>query len=416
MFFLIDCDNFFVSCERIFQPNLKNRPVVVLSNNDGCVVSRSYEAKALGIPMCVPYFKIQKSFIKQGGVALSSNYELYANISQRVMTLLRSEFKELEIYSIDEAFVKVPDHPQLEAQALDIRRRIMQEIGISVSIGIAATKTLCKIAIDIAKKKPQDKIALLIDKELITQQLKKTYVSEIWGVGRRLNAKMGFLGIFTAYELSTTPLKMIRKNFSITLEKTVMELNGTPCLEIQEEETAKTLVTSRSFEYAISSFDQLSQIVSEFTSAACLRLRKQGAVARNITVFLKTNRFDKEQGQHNTSALVSLTAPSSNTAKFIQAMKIGLAQIHQPTIKYKSAGVVLGEIQLLSSLQNDFFHDLDTCIQDQKLMNAVDDLNQRIGRKSVYFGAQKSGVQHFIKRDHRSRSYTTSWQGLAVAK
>lgn len=416
MFFLVDCDNFFVSCERIFQPALKNRPVVVLSNNDGCVVSRSYEAKALGIPMCSPYFKIENFFTAHNGIALSSNYELYADISSRIMTLLRSEFSSIEIYSIDEAFVRVNDHPRLEQQAIDLRNRILQQIGISVSIGIAATKTLSKIAGDIAKKKTGDKVCLFTDPHLIKERLLQTDVIDIWGVGRRLNARLNFLGIFNAWELHQAPLKMIRKSFNINLEKTVLELNGTPCLEIAEEETQQTLVTSRSFEHDISDFETLRRIISEFTDAACFRLREQNAVARGIVVFLKTNRFDTFHEQANTSYYVALPAPTAHTGKFIRAMEFGLAQIHRPDLSYKSAGVMLCEIQSLSSLQNNLFDDLSSCSKDQKLMDAFDRLNHKLGKKTLYFGTQAAGVRHYIRRDRRSHSYTTSWDDLAVVK
>lgn len=414
MFFLIDCDNFFVSCERIFQPALKNRPVVVLSNNDGCVVSRSYEAKTLGIPMGTPYFKIKNFIQSHQGIALSSNYELYSDLSQRIMSLLRQEFSALEIYSIDEAFVRLSTNSGLEQQALALRNKILQQIGISVSIGIAATKTLCKIAANLAKKKGTDKIYLLTDPSQITTELQKLDTIDIWGVGKQISSKLNFLGIFNAYELSQAPLKMIRKNFSIQLEKTVMELNRIPCLEIAIEETQKSLVTSRSFEHQISDFEMLQKIISEFTDAACLRLRKQNAVAGGLTVFLKTNRFDTQHHQYHDSIFMALPSPTNHTGKFISAMIHGLQQIYRRSVGYKTAGIILTEIQTATSLQNNFFDNPENLQKDQNLMSAFDLINQKLGKKTLYFGTQSGGINHYIRREHKSRSYTTSWDGLAI--
>lgn len=281
MFFLFDCDNFFVSCERVFAPGLKKRPVVVLSNNDGCVVSRSYEAKALGIPMGAPYFKIERFFTARGGVALSSNYELYADMSARVMSVLRSCFPNLEVYSIDEAFARLPDSENLEQLAAAIRTRILRETGISVSAGIAPTKTLCKIAAHCAKQKTAGKTFTLKDPEQIRKHLQQLDVIDIWGVGRHLSPKLGYLGIFTAWELAQTPLRQIRRCFNLRLAQTVLELNGTPCLELETEETAQSLTTSRSFEYEIKDYELLRKILAEFADAVSIRLRQAKRRCRN---------------------------------------------------------------------------------------------------------------------------------------
>lgn len=305
MFFLFDCDNFFVSCERVFAPGLKKRPVVVLSNNDGCVVSRSYEAKALGIPMGAPYFKIERFFTARGGVALSSNYELYADMSARVMSVLRSCFSNLEVYSIDEAFARLPDSQNLEQLAAAIRTRILRETGISVSAGIAPTKTLCKIAAHCAKQKTADKTFTLKDPEQIRKHLQQLDVIDIWGVGRHLSPKLGYLGIFTAWELAQTPLQQIRRCFNLRLAQTVLELNGTPCLELETEETAQSLTTSRSFEYEIKDYELLRKILAEFADAVSIRLRRQNAVAGTLSVFLRTNRFAAGE-QYNNAAFVLL--------------------------------------------------------------------------------------------------------------
>ena len=414
MFALIDCDNFFVSCERIFQPNLKNRPVVVLSNNDGCVVARSYEAKALGIPMACPFFKIEKMFRAAGGIALSSNYELYADISQRIMSLIREEFQNLEIYSIDEAFVKLPENNNYEQLAIKFREKILKQIGVSVSIGIAKSKTLCKLAGEYAKTR--DKVFYLQNEKDISDLLQKTEVENIWGVGRHIAQRLRFMGIFTGEELRLAPKDLIRKTFGINTEKTVMELNGFPCLEMENTPQQKSIISSRSFEKEITDFIELEQIISEFVDSACLRLRKQKSLAGGIITYISSNRFNPQAKQYQNSVLVSLPFPSNNTAKFLQAMKEGLKQIFLEGIAYKRAGVTLTDIKGENEPQTDFFAPKQENEKEKKLMKAFDDINAKLGKKSIYFGIQKNGVQHYIKREFKSRNFTTSWDDLAIVK
>lgn len=412
MYFLIDCDNFFVSCERIFQPKLKDRPVVVLSNNDGCVVARSYEAKALGIPMCAPYFKIEKMFKSCNGIALSSNYELYANISDRVMSLIHQEFGNLEIYSIDEAFVKFTDKTNLLENAINFRNRILKEIGISVSIGIAPSKTLCKIAGEYAKK--HEKICLLKEEEEISIRLKQIEVADIWGIGRKTAQKLNFMGIFTAEELRTTPLKQIRKSLGINVEKTILELNRYPCIEANSNEQQQSIVSSRSFEDEVKGLEQLQTIIAEFVDNACLRLRHQHSLAKGIIVFVASNRFKLNQPQYYNSTLISLEQSSNNTAKFMQAMFQGLKQIYRADIFYKRAGVTLVDIEDINHPQTDLLEDRKSSQKEQKLMQAFDEINAKLGRKSIYFGTQNSGIKHYIKREFKSQNYTSSWDDLAI--
>ncbi len=411
MFALIDCDNFFVSCERIFQPNLKNRPVVVLSNNDGCVVARSYEAKALGIPMAAPFFKIEKQFKAAGGIALSSNYELYADISQRIMSLIRDEFQNLEIYSIDEAFVHLPEKGDYFQMAQDFHNKILKYIGVSVSIGVAPTKTLCKLAGEYAKT--HGKVFVLTEPQLISQMLSQTDVGEIWGIGRHSTQKLNFMGIFTGEDLRLTPRPLLRKSMGINAEKTALELNAIPCLEAENDPRQKTIISSRSFEKEISDFNQLEQIISEFVDGACLRLRKQKSLAAGIITYISSNRFNPNQIPYQNSILISLPAPSNNTAKFLKAMKLGLQQIYRADVSYKRAGVTLTEIQDENLPQYDLLRPQEENGKERKLMAAFDEINRKIGKKSVYFGIQKSGVQYFIRRNHKSRNFTTSWDDLA---
>lgn len=414
MYLLIDCDNFFVSCEKAFQPHLKNRPVVVLSNNDGCVVSRSYEAKKIGIPMCSPYFKIENQFRHAGGIALSSNYELYTNMSKRVMSLVGSFFEHIEVYSIDEAFAEIDDREDMTHITLMLRNTILKQTGISVSIGVAKTKTLCKIASEIAKKQESGKICIFTNPETIKKHLDNIDVKDVWGVGHNITKKLNFMGVFTAGELASSPLQMIRHSFSITTEKTVMELNGTACIELEDSELAQSLVCSRTFEHEINSFENLKKVISEFVDSACLRLRNQNGRARGIVVFIETNRFKDKR--YNNSKLVSLNEPSNHTAKFIKAMIEGLKSIYHPEFYYKRAGVMLTEIEDLNNPQADLLNPQQVGEKDNRLMQTFDAINHKLGRKTIYFGTQAAGVKHYIKREFKSSSYTTSWDGLLKVK
>lgn len=407
---LIDCDNFFVSCERIFQPHLKNIPVVVLSNNDGCVVSRSYEAKALAIPMCIPFFKIEKFFKQNGGVALSSNYELYADISQRMMSLLRSYFTKVEPYSIDEAFVETSESTGLLQMATNLRQTILQQIGIPVSIGIAKSKTLCKIAADYAKK--HDKVFCLNDQETIDRHLTQIEVIDIWGIGRHLAPRLNYLGIFNAYELTQTPLKMIRQSFGVNLERTILELKQFPCMEISRDETAKSIISSRSFESEIADKFRLQQIIAEFVDDACQRLRRQNAVARGLMVELRTNRFNKNVPFYQNSRLICLDEATSNTSRFMSAMQKGLEYIFRPGLHYKQAGVMLTGIENRQTLQPDLLSRPAQNHKEQKLMAAFDQLNQKMGRKTVFFANQAAVPKPFLKRGLKSPRFTTCWAEL----
>lgn len=410
MYLLIDCDNFFVSCERVFRPCLKDRPVVVLSNNDGCVVARSYEAKALGVPMCAPYFKIEKTFKAAGGIALSSNYELYADISKRVMRLIADCFGKIEIYSIDEAFAEIDDREDLPRLTLQIRNTILKQTGISVSVGAAATKTLCKIAGEIAKKQTAGKICILTEPDNIAAALQKLDVGDVWGIGRKLVKKLNFMGIFTAAELAAAPHALIRQSFGILTEKTLQELNGIPCIGFEDTPRQKSILCSRSFETEINGFENLKKIIAEFVDNACLRLREQNGLAGGIVVFIATNRF--HEPYYNNSKLVGLPEASCHTAKFTKAMTEGLKSIYRPEFYYKRAGIMLVGIEDAGAAQKDFLISETERTKETELMKAVDAVNRKLGRKTLYFGAQEAGIRHYIKREHKSPSYTTSWNDL----
>lgn len=414
MFALIDCDNFFVSCERIFQPKLKRRPVVVLSNNDGCVIARSYEAKSIGIPMCAPYFKIEKILHSQNGIALSSNHELYADISGRVMDLIRSQFGCPEIYSVDEAFVHLQDCKNPLQTAQNFPKKILKEIGIPVSIGISLSKTLCKVAGEYAKK--HNKVFCLTDNDNISEQLKNIDVSEIWGIGKKTAQKLNFMGIFTALELRNSPLSLIRQKLGINIEKTILELNGFPCCEINTEEPQHSIMTSRSFETEISEYEELKSTIADFVSNACFRLRRQNSSALGIAVFIASNRFKTNRPQYCNSTIISLKQPSCNTAKFIEAMTKGLKAIYKSGILYKRAGITLLGIENINTPQIDFLEDKSVSLKEQKLMQAFDTINAKLGKKSLFFGAQAVKKKACTKSQFKSQNYTTSWEDLAIVR
>ncbi len=409
-FLLFDCDNFFVSCERAFNPSLKNRPVVVLSNNDGCVVARSNEAKAEGIAMCTPFFKIADKFKAMGGVALSSNYELYADMSNRVMALLRNAFDEIEIYSIDEAFAH-SESENLFEKGLSVRNTILRQTGISVSVGIAPSKTLCKIAGETAKKLPSDKVLEIKSAADALPLLQKIDINDVWGVGRSITPKLNYLGIFTAAELAAMPRSLARSKFGINLEKTILELNGFPCLEGDSHSCQQSLICSRSFEHEIYQFSELKTILSEFTDKACQRLRAQQATASGIATMVETNRF-KDARFYQNSCLISLPENSTNTARFIKAMNQGLERIFRAGLGYKRAGITLVGITPLSESQNSLFSNAQTSEKEQKLMTAFDEINKKLGSKTLYFGAQAAGINHYIRRARKSCAYTTNWNDL----
>ncbi len=415
MYMLIDCDNFFVSCERVFRPDLKNRPVVVLSSNDGCVIARSYEAKDLNTPMGVPFFQVKSFLQKHNGTWLSCNHELYSSMSTRVMNLIRSYFSKIEIYSIDEAFAHLSENEDYLSLAHTLRQDILRQIGISVSIGIAPSKTLCKLAGSIAKKQSSGKIFALPDKETARPYLKNLDVEKIWGIGRNLNKKLNFMGIFTAEDLVKAPLSMLRSKFGISLERTIQELKGIPCLQMDELEHSKTILCSRSFENELTTYEQIRTAISEFVDSGCRRLREQKALAGGIITFISTNRFRNEP-QYDNSQLISLNAPSNNTAKFLSAMEKGLKQIFNAKFRYKRAGIILTDICSEDSPQTDLFQSHKKNNKEKALMQAFDELNGRLGKRTVFFGIQPPQQISFVKRDFRSPCYTTRWKEIAKVK
>lgn len=413
---LVDCNNFYVSCERLFKPQLKNRPVIILSNNDGCVVSRSQEAKDLGVTMAAPLFKVRNLVERHQIEVFSSNYALYADISARVMYTLEELAPEMEIYSIDEAFLNLPgfscNDERLQHGQL-IRNTVYQHVGVPVCVGIAPTKTLAKLANYGAKRYPATGgVVDLIDNQRQKKLLQITPVSEIWGVGRRSTAKLQDMGITTALDLSQMSLQTARRRFSIVLERTIRELNGEPCIELDNQPAAKQqILCSRSFGQKITDFEQLRETVCEFAARAAEKLRHGQQMAQVVNVSVRTSPFDAREPCYANSATARLPSYSNDSLEIISHATRLLKSIWKDGYRYAKAGVMLGDLCLEDRLQPSLFDDPQQRAQSRQLMEAIDSINHS-GRGKIWLGGQRPQQDWFMNRAHLSPAYTTRWDSL----
>ncbi|WP_300555655.1 Y-family DNA polymerase [Limnohabitans sp. Rim8] len=436
MLALIDGNNFYVSCERVFQPWLQGRPVVVLSNNDGCAIARSDEAKALGIKMGAPYFQLRELERDAGLIALSANFALYGDMSDRMMSLAAGLGHTQEVYSIDESFVDLSGiSGDLVRRARTIRRRILRWIGIPTCIGIGPTKTLAKLANAIAKsaeRKPGSypahhaQICHLgaCSPQELAELLQATEVGEVWGVGPRIAAQLRAQGITTAQDLAVMSPAAARAMCSVVLEKTVRELNGTPCIEFEDEPPAKQQIAcTRSFGRPVTELADLQQAVTEFACRAAEKLRKQKGHAAQVMVFIRTSPFRKQDAQYSRSACLPLPVPTSDSAHITQAALALLDSIYQPGFLYAKAGVMLMGLQPATRQQMTLDlsrHAGDTQPANRtRLMQAIDQINQRHGRGSLKLGSAGTGhaaqIWH-MKQDFKTPAYTTDWRGLLTVQ
>jgi len=416
---LIDCNNFYVSCEQVFNPKLEGKPVVVLSNNDGCVVSRSNEVKALGVPMGEPWFKLEKLAKQHGIIAFSSNYALYADLSARVMRILSGFSPKQEIYSIDECFLDLDgfDPASLMAYGQTIRQTIKQYTGIPVCVGIADTKTLAKLANHCAKKGLAGKDGVCDFNQIPSTDLKHLFetlpVEEVWGVGRRITQHLNQLGITTVQALKTADPEYIRDQFSVVLQRTVEELNGIPCIELEDGHTPrKQIVVSRSFGMPVTTLEDLSESVAYFATRAAEKLRQDGSVANAIAVFIRTNPFKASDPQYQRSQIVSFANPTDDTAKLAGAAIQGLQTIYRPGYQYKKSGVMLMELQPKASVQADLFTDADAQAKTDERMKVMDAINKRMGKDTITLAAAGTHHRWAMRRDRKSPNYTTEWVEL----
>jgi DNA polymerase V len=418
IFSLVDCNNFYVSCERAFNPTLEGRPVIVLSNNDGCVIARSNEAKALGISMGEPYFKCREQCEKNNIAVFSSNYELYGDMSQRVMSVLQEFCPEIEIYSIDEAFLSFSsfNHYDLTEYVKTIRAAVKSYTGIPVSIGLAPTKTLAKIANSIAKQNTSDGVFDLCPETIRASTLNQFPVEKIWGIGRRINARLAYFNIKTADDLRKMDAKLMRREFSVVMEKMIAELNGISCLPLEEvQPPKKQIMSSRSFSHPVISLTDLEEAVSTYTSRAAFKLREQKSIACGIHVFVETNFFRPDQKQYGNTYSYHFTLPTNDTRTLIKHAKTGLKKIFKPGFKYKKAGVMLLDIMPLDFEQFDILT-AETNQKNQLVMNTLDKINARFGKQSLFVGAEGTVQNWQMKRKLMSPRCTTHWKELIKVK
>lgn len=419
VFALVDGNSFYASCEKAFRPDLANKPVVVLSNNDGCVVARSAEAKLLGIPMGAPLFQIQKEIRKHGIVVFSSNYELYADMSARMMAAIASLTPRIEVYSIDECFADLTGIPDLEMLGHSIRNRVRQWTQITTCVGIGHSKVQAKLANHLAKKnKDWNGVCNLIDMpstELDTI-LGKVKVGEIWDIGRKLSAHLQVMNIHTARQLRDADQGTIRKRFGVVVERICRELAGVSCLELSEvHEPNQQIIRSRSFGQLVSDKMALQAAVSTHVSSAVAVLREQGTLASVINVFIETNRFREQDLQYHGSKSTALAHPSSDTLQFNRLAMQLLNDIYKPGYLYKKAGVMLAGIETGTRLQTDLFAQKDSPERD-KLMQTLDALNGRYGRGTVQLATAMQSEDWRMCRKKLSPCYTTKIIEVVNAK
>ena len=420
VFALVDCNNFYASCEKLFRPDLKDTPVVVLSNNDGCVVARSREAKLLGIKMGVPVFQIKAEMQRHGILAFSSNYALYADLSSRVMRTLEEMAPRVEVYSIDEAFLDltgIESAISLVEFGQQVRERIGHWIGITVCVGIAPTKTLAKLANHAAKKYPATQgVVDLTNPDRQRRLLALVPVDDVWGVGRRLSKRLNALGITTALDLANASPRAIRDQFSEVLERTVRELNGESCIELEEiPPTKKQIVCSRSFGEKVTHFELLREAVCEYATRATEKLRKEQQQAKVMTVFIRTSPFKDNEPQYSNSASGELLIPSCDTRDFIELANHLLKRIWKDGFRYAKAGVMLSDFYDPGMFQPGLFDDISTRSNSQQLMSVLDTINQS-GAGKVFFAGQGTKKDWSMKREHLSPAYTTRWDQLPRVK
>ena len=408
---LIDCNSFYVSCERLFNPKIKNTPVVVLSNNDGCVISRSTEAKKLGIKMGEPYFKVKELVRKNNVQIFSSNYSLYGDLSRRVMKVLKGFSDKIEIYSIDEAFIDLSHikDENIEDYGKRIRERVLKWTGIPTSVGISCTKTLSKVANHVAKK---NKTGVIFLKDNIDDVLKNFDISDIWGVGRQLSKLYIKNGINNAYKLKNISNSWVKKSTNVLGAKTVMELRGIPCINLETEETKrKSCCVSRSFGRKVESLDKLKESITTHCLNAAEKIRNDNQTTRSITVFIRTSPFDKNRKYYSNSLTIDLPVATNNSLELVKVAIEGLKKIYKYGYFYQKAGVILSKLgeageknlNLLTPILEN---------KSQTLMKAIDVTNAKYGRNVI--SVAQAGINNSwkMRREHSSKIDTASFDSL----
>lgn len=421
MFALVDCNNFYVSCERVFKPILEGKPVVVLSNNDGCAIARSNEAKALGIKMGAPWFQMDEFAKEHDIIAFSSNYTLYGDMSNRVMQTLRTFTERVEVYSIDESFLEFHGHDNYESYnelGQIIKGRVKHNLGLPVCVGFAPTKTLAKLANHIAKKNPEfNSVCNLEDLtwEERSTRFKEMDVGEVWGVGSRFKERLAQNNIRTVEDLTNANRQWIRKEFDVVLERTVMELNGKSCLSIEEfTEPRQEIVASRAFSKLVYTKQDLLEAISTYVSRAAERMRMQKSLCKTMRVTLGTNRFDEAKPQYFPMIVVPLAAYTDDTRKLIAAASYGLDQIYKHGVAYKNAGIGLMNLIPEYNRQESLFEPFDH--RSSKLMRTLDELNNKHGQDFIRVASSGLDRDWSTAFKYKSPNYTTSWSQIPTCK
>ena len=414
LFALVDCNNFYVSCERVFDPYLINKPVVVLSNNDGCIIARSNEAKALNIPMGAP-FHIYRDFINAHKVKVySSNYPLYGDMSNRVMTSLFEFNSNLEVYSIDEAFLKFDQTTRADIgyDILKIKESIFKWTGIPVSIGLGPTKTLAKIANTLAKKNNHHGIFDLSSEVKQEEVLKSINIENIWGISKRWGSKLRMIGIGNALQLRDSSPRRIRQYLGVVVERIVYELQGVTCLDINEILPKKNIMCSRSFGNVISDKSSIKKFIAEYTIRACEKMRGQSTRTQSIYIFLQTNKFNNGK-QYNKGIVIGLNTPCSDTAQIIKLSTTAVDMIYRSGYLYQKAGIMLLDLIPENINQYDFFENTNYTSSDNR-MQVIDSLNKKFGAGTIANGSikLKNNEKWTSKKFYLSPRYTTQWDEL----
>lgn len=414
MFALVDCNNFYASCERLFRPDLQEAPIVILSNNDGCCIARSNEAKALGIDMGAPYFKIKALCERHGVSAFSSNYTLYGNISHRVMRTIEDVWPHVEVYSIDEAFLdlsSLPNHLH-DSFCEQLQKKILKHTGMPVSIGIGATKTLAKMANYLCKKVFKVPVFnITANREPLLRQIP---VGNVWGIGRRWDKQLNARGIHTAYDLASTNVHLLKKHFNVVMMRTAMELQGISCGGLLEPESKHSIMSSKSFGQMQMAFDSVAESVSSHCARAVEKMRAQGLVAQRMSVFVHTNRFRQDLAQHFQSVDVDFINATDDIRLITKMAKTSLRRMFKEGFYYKKAGVCLGELIPRDAIQLDLFHQPDEAQlkHSGQLMSVFEQINQKFGRSTIRLAAEGYSKPWAMRAELKSPAYTTRWSDV----
>lgn len=421
---LVDCNNFFVSCERVFRPDLKHKPVAVLSNNDGCFIARSQEVKDLGIPMGAPYFKYKDIIEKNKVVFFSANFKLYGEISRRIMSSLHKFSPSVEVYSIDEAFLSLShiQKEQIQIYTESIAQHIHKSIGVPISVGVAPTKTLAKLMSEKAKRSDTSvQTYYNLDTKSLRSIFQKTPVQEVWGIGGKKAKKLKDFKIYTVAELLEADQSFIKKKCSIVTERTYLELKGISCLQVSDVAVKKkNILSSRSFGAPVTEIDSLKESLSSYLETACRKLRRQNCQARYISVFLKTSKFQPHHpdlAYRNFSKGIMLPYPTSSTTTLVKVAHSLLGEIYKPNIRYKKSGVFLSQLQEKLATQTSLLYNIDKEDSETDLFKKIDEINRLYGKQTIQLAS--SGLkssQWKMKRDKVSPDYLSDWKQIPKVK